>query len=117
MFKILFYAIAQSILLVGGQVFLKLALMRMPAFSWSRTFWLGLLANWQFAACGLFFGGASLLWMYIVKTFPFSTAYPMVSLSYVFGMIAAMVFFHETVTATKWLGVACIMAGCFLIAK
>ena len=41
----------------------------------------------------------------------------MVSLSYVFGMIAAIVFFHEPVSATKWLGVLLIMAGCFFIAK
>ena len=91
--------------------------MRMPAFSWSRGFWLSLLVNWQFAACGLHFGAASLLWAYIVKTFPFSTAYPMVSLSYVFGMFAAIMFFHEEVSAAKWLGVALIMMGCFLIAK
>ena len=91
--------------------------MRMPAFSWSRGFWLSLLVNWQFAACGLLFGAASLLWAYIVKTFPFSTAYPMVSLSYVFGMFAAIMFFHEEASAAKWLGVALIMMGCFLIAK
>jgi drug/metabolite transporter (DMT)-like permease len=44
-------------------------------------------------------------------------AYPLVSLSYVFGMIAAIVFFHETVDWVKWLGVLFIMLGCYLIAK
>ena len=117
MWKILIYSLVQSMLLVGGQVFLKLALTRMPAFAWTRTFWLSLLSNWQFAACGLFFGAASLLWMYIVKTFPFSMAYPMVSLSYVMGMVAAIVFFHEEVSMTRWLGVAFIVLGCILIAK
>ena len=117
MWKILLYSLVQSVLLVGGQVFLKFALMRMPAFAWTRAFWLSLLGNWHFAACGLFFGAASLLWMYIVKTFPFSMAYPMVSLSYVMGMVAAIVFFHEEVSAVRWLGVAFIVLGCFLIAK
>jgi len=117
MWKILLYSLVQSTLLVGGQVFLKFALMRMPAFGWTRTFWLSLLSNWQFAACGLFFGAASLLWMYIVKVFPFSMAYPMVSLSYVMGMLAAIMFFHEEVSAVRWLGVAFIVLGCFLIAK
>lgn len=117
MWRILFYSLLQSTLLVGGQVFLKFALMRMPAFGWTRTFWLSLLSNWQFAACGLFFGAASLLWMYIVKTFPFSMAYPMVSLSYVMGMVAAIMFFHEEVSMTRWIGVAFIVLGCFLIAK
>jgi drug/metabolite transporter (DMT)-like permease len=44
-------------------------------------------------------------------------AYPMVSLSYVFGMIAAIVFFHEPVSFAKWFGVLLIMAGCYFIAK
>ena len=117
MWKILLYAVTQSLLLVGGQVLLKLALMRMPPFEWSRTFWTAVLTNWHFAACGLFFGAASLLWMYIVKTFPFSMAYPLVSLSYVFGMFAAILVFNEEVTATRWLGVAFIVIGCLLIAK
>ena len=117
MWKILIYSLVQSMLLVGGQVFLKFAMTRMPAFAWTRTFWLSLLSNWQFAACGLFFGAASLLWMYIVKTFPFSMAYPMVSLSYVMGMVAAIAFFHEEVSMTRWLGVAFIVLGCILIAK
>jgi len=98
-------------------VFLKFAMMRMLPFAWTKTFWVSLLTNWHFAACGLFFGAASLLWMYIVKVFPFSMAYPMVSLSYVFGMFAAILFFHEEVSLMKWVGVACIMLGCLLIAK
>ena len=57
------------------------------------------------------------MWLYIIKHFPFSMAYPMVSLSYVFGMIAAIVFFHEPVSITKWIGVLLIMAGGYLIAK
>jgi undecaprenyl phosphate-alpha-L-ara4N flippase subunit ArnE len=98
-------------------VFLKFALMRLPVFSWTRDFWMSLLTNWQFAACGVLFGLASLLWMYIVRQFPFSTAYPMVSLSYVFGMLAAMLFFHEEVSMVKWFGVAFIVLGCMLIGK
>ena len=117
MLRILLYAVLQCLLLVGGQVFLKFALMRMAPFGWNKEFWLGLLTNWHFAACGLFFGASSILWMYIVKTFPFSMAYPMVSLSYVFGMFAAMIFFHEEISVIKWIGVACIVVGSTLIAR
>ena len=117
MWKIIPYAILQSILLTGAQVFLKFALNRMPSFAWTREFWFSMLSNWQFAVCGLLFGSASLLWMYIVKVFPFSSAYPMVSLSYVFGMCAAILFFHEEVSLIKWLGVMFIVLGCMLIAK
>lgn len=117
MWKILPLAIVQSALLAAGQVFLKFALAKMKPFNWAWEFWGSLFCNWQFAACGAFFLAASLLWMYMIKAFPLSVAYPMVSLSYVFGMVAAIVFFHEDVTLTRWIGVAFIMLGCCLIAK
>lgn len=98
-------------------MFLKFALSRMKPFGWTSDFWISLLSNWQFAACGVCFGLGSLLWMYIVKHFPFSMAYPMVSLSYVFGMFAAIIFFHENVSLSRWIGVLLIIMGCCLIAK
>lgn len=116
MFKVLPLTILQCLLLTGGQVLLKFALMRMAPFGWNRTFWSSVFLNWQFAACGFCFLMASLLWMYIVKVFPFSVAYPMVSLSFVVGMVAAVVFFHEQVSWSKWVGVLLIVAGCLLIA-
>lgn len=117
MWRVIFLAITQSMLLAAGQVCLKFALQKMHPFGWTRDFWLSLLLNWQFACCGLFFGAASLLWMYIVKHFPLSVAYPMVSITYIFGMLAAILFFHEQVSVWKWLGIGFIMIGCCLIAK
>jgi len=117
MYRIIPYAILQSLLLTAAQVLLKLAMQRMPPFAWTRAFCGSLLVNWQFAASGLFFAAASLLWMYIVRVFPLSTAWPLVSLSYVFGMLAAVVFFHEHVSAVRWAGVALILLGCALTAQ
>ncbi|MCR5313173.1 MAG: EamA family transporter [Bacteroidaceae bacterium] len=117
MLQLLPISVVQSILLAGGQVFLKFALNRMEPFGWNWTFWKSVLLNWQFAACGICYAAGTVLWLYIIKHFPFSMAYPMVSLSYVFGMIAAMIFFHETVDIVKWIGVLLIMGGCVLIAK
>lgn len=110
-------AVLQSLLLASGQVLLKFALARMLPFSWTGAFWKSVFVNWQFASCGLCYGLGSLLWFYIIKHFPFSMAYPMVSLSYVFGMIAAIIFFHEPVSVSKWIGVLLIMAGCYFIAR
>lgn len=107
----------QSILVAGGHVLLKFGLQRMLPFSWSLDFFKSALFNWQFVACGIFYSLGSLLWFYIVKNFPFSMAYPLVSLTYVLGMLAAIVFFHESVDAMKWLGVAMIVCGCFFIAR
>jgi undecaprenyl phosphate-alpha-L-ara4N flippase subunit ArnE len=41
----------------------------------------------------------------------------MVSLSYVMGMFAAMIFFHEHISIERWVGVFLILSGCVLIAK
>lgn len=115
--SLLSLALVQSALLALGQVMLKMGLQRMDPFGWNWTFWRSALQNWQFALCGICFAVAGLLWMYIIKHFPLSEAYPLVSLSYVFGMIAAIVFFHEQVDISKWIGVLLIMAGCFIISK
>ena len=115
--ELIILSILQSALLAMAQVMLKFAMMRMEPFVCSRNYFYSLLLNWQFALCGICFGAASLLWMYIVRHFPLSIAYPMVSVSYVFGMIAAIVFFHETVDVWKWIGVFLIITGCILIVR
>jgi undecaprenyl phosphate-alpha-L-ara4N flippase subunit ArnE len=115
--RLFLLAIIQSLLLAGGQVLLKFALAKMLPFSMSMAFWKSVFVNWQFAACGLCYGAGSILWFYIVKNYPFSMAYPLVSLSYVFGMIAAIVFFNENVDVMKWIGVLLIMLGCYFIAR
>lgn len=116
-YSLLMLSLLQSAILAFGQVFLKLGLLRMEPFGWNLFFWKSALLNWQFALSGLCFGGASLLWMYIIKNFPLSMAYPLVSLSYVFGLLAAMFIFHEQVGFSKWLGVMLIMLGCIIISK
>lgn len=117
MWRVVVLAVVQSAFLASAQVFLKFALAKMHPFGWTKDFWGSLLINWQFACSGGFFTAGSFLWMYIVKHYPLSVAYPMISLSYVFGMLSAMFFFHEEVSLTKWIGVGFIMLGCCLIAK
>ena len=115
--RLLLISIIQSMLLCGGQVLLKLTMQKAGAFAWSLEFVTRNLTNWWLLACGICYGAATLLWMYIIKNFPFSMAYPMISLSYVFGMFAAIVFFNEQIPLTRWIGVFLIMTGCVLIAK
>lgn len=109
-------ALLQSLLLCGGQVFVKLAMTSFDKFSWSWSFFASQLTNWWWLACGVSFGGATVLWMYILRHYPFGVAYPLSCLSYLFGMFAALLIFHESVSWTQWLGVVLIMAGCALIA-
>ena len=103
---LIFLALLQSALLTLGQVTLKISLAQFPAFSWSFRYFGAVFGNLWFAACGLCFGAASLLWMYIV-----------LSLSYVMGMLAAVFIFHEEVPFTRWIGLAFILVGVALISK
>jgi undecaprenyl phosphate-alpha-L-ara4N flippase subunit ArnE len=115
--KLLPISLLQCMLLTGGQVFMKFGLTIAGDFSWSWNYFSKLLFNWQFISCGVCYGLGSILWMYIIKNFPFSMAYPMISISYVMGMFAAILFFHEEVTFVRWVGVFLILTGCILITK
>ncbi|MDR2041627.1 MAG: EamA family transporter [Tannerella sp.] len=117
MLKLLFYSTLQSLCLVSGQIFLKVALAQIGKFSLSRQFVREALTTWQLAASGLCMALASLLWFHILKHYAFSVAYPMISISYIFGLLAAVFVFHESIPLTRWIGVFLIMGGVVLVAK
>lgn len=117
MLKFIIIAVTQSALLCSGQIFLKLAMNRIGHFEWTLSFFKDLLLNWPLAACGLGFGGATVLWLYMLRNFDFSLAYPITSISYIFGMIAAAWIFNETIPATRWIGVILIVFGVFFLIK
>lgn len=115
--RLIIFALLQSIFLCAGQVFMKLALCAVEKVSFSWSFVLSQLTNWWWLACGIAFTTAGILWMYILKNWSFSQAYPLSSLAYVFGMIAAMLVFKETIAWTQWVGILLIMAGCWFVAN
>lgn len=107
----------QSGLLAGGQVLLKIAMKALPKFSWTWGYFKAVATDWWLAAMGVCFGCATVLWLYILRHYPFSQAYPLTALGYIFGMVAAIVVFGENVPAVRWIGVVLIVAGCFFIMK
>ena len=112
MWRLLPLALIQSMLLALGQVTLKISLQQLGAFAWTRHFFARAFTNLWFATCGLCFGLSSLLWMYIVKHYPLSMAYPMIM-----GMLAAVFIFHEQVPAVRWIGLGLIMIGVVLVVQ
>ena len=117
MLKLLFLSVAQSFLMASTQVLLKVAFTRMGKFAFTKEYFKELLVNWPFALSGIAVTGASILWFYILKHFPLSQAYPLVSISYVFGMIASIYVFGEQIPITRWFGVLFIMVGVFVMLK
>ena len=117
MLKLVVLATFQSFLLASSQVFLKLATMRMDKFSFSLSFFKALLLNWQLAFSGVCICTATIIWMYILKRFELSVAYPLISISYIFGMLASVFIFKEAVPFTRWIGVGFIMLGVIFLVK
>lgn len=117
MWKLILLSSVQCLFLVTSQIFLKFALVRMGNFRITWEYFRELLINWQLACSGIAIAIATLLWMYILRHFEFSIAYPMISISYVFGLLVAVFVFHETVPLNRWIGVGLIVAGVVLVAR
>ncbi len=64
-------------------------------------------------------GFAMLLWLVVLHSTPLSTAYPMLSLNFVFVTLVARFWFKEQIGWKNWLGIVCIVAGviCMGLAK
>ncbi|MEK4061086.1 MULTISPECIES: EamA family transporter [Paenibacillus] len=102
------------IMLASGQILFKLGLGKMGGVSldnaWKALFNLYIIA-------GLFlYVFATLIWFVVLSRIPLSVAYPVQSIAYVLGLLAALFIFNEPVTLIKWVGMAVIMVGVLIIA-
>lgn len=117
MFLLIVLIIVQSVLLVAAQSLLKISVELFGQFSWSWQYFKTVFTTWQFAASGLCALAAMLVWMYVLKHYEFSVAYPLLSISYIIGLLSAQFIFHEVVPLTRWIGVVIVMVGVFFIVK
>lgn len=117
MLKLVVLSVIQCLFFASGQVFLKYAMVRIGKFSWTWDFFKELLINWPLLGSGTCMGIGVIIWFYILRHFDFSAAYPLIGMSYIFGVIAAVFIFHETVPYTRWIGVALIIIGVFFVAR
>ena len=117
MLKLVLLVTIQSALLTAAQIFLKMALNAFGKFQWTLTFFKTVFTNLPFALSGISITAATIIWVYVLKKFEFSVAYPLISISYVFGILAAYFIFHETIAWTRWLGVAVIIIGVILVVQ
>ena len=111
MFKLIGCTVIQCLFLASGQVFLKLGLEKTGKFAWTWAFLRDFFTNGWLLVSGLSMVAASVVWFYILKHHDLSLAYPLISISYIFGTLAAVFIFHETVPLTRWIGVLFIMIG------
>ena len=88
MWEYIIFVILQALSLAGGQAMFKLFVDKLGE------------------------GGC---WAYVLKKMDFSQAYPLSSLSFIFGMFLAFFLFQESIPFTRWIGVVLIVVGCVLI--
>ncbi|MBP1645558.1 MAG: hypothetical protein H6Q16_1133 [Bacteroidetes bacterium] len=117
MLKLIGLILGQSVLLVAAQAFLKISVQSFGKFSWTLNYFKTVFTTWQFAASGVFALAAMLTWMYVLKHYQFSIAYPLLSISYIIGLAVAYFFFQESVPLTRWIGVLIIIVGVFFLVK
>jgi drug/metabolite transporter (DMT)-like permease len=59
----------------------------------------------------------SIFWLAVISRVPLSLAYPMLSLSYIFGVAGAWIFLGEAVTLQRMIGVAIICTGVIVVTR
>ena len=117
MLKIVASVSVQCLLLTATQLLLKVSLKQFGIFSWSWGYFRGVLLNPVFLLTGVCALSSMLLWMYILKRYEFSIVYPLTGISYIFGLVAAQWILHESIPATRWIGVIIIIIGVFFVVK
>jgi drug/metabolite transporter (DMT)-like permease len=115
------YVITCVVMLVAGQVLVKHGLNLKGGFQFSPgTLWseLGKVITsgyiWLGAAVTI---SSGFLWMDVLSKKELSFVYPFISLTYVISLLASALIFREHVSALRWLGVAVICAGVYVVSR
>lgn len=104
-----------TIILVSGQFLWKMGMQQNPG-SFESLPGIFRLFMSPYVLTGLFmYGGATVLWFYILSRVPLSLAYPLQSIAYILAVFGAYFIFHEPLSAAKIGGCVLILAGVALI--
>jgi len=102
-------------LLTAGNVLWKFGLTNMGGFFVNDKTFLGSIRElfvspyiWMGALLYIF---GTLFWFTLLSKYNFSYVYPMISIAYVLGAIAGIIFFKETIPITGWIGLGIIFVG------
>lgn len=101
------------ILLTSGQILWKKGLLAAGGISMSNIAGI-IFSPLILAGLGLYII-ATVVWFVVLSKADLSYAYPLQSLAYVIGVLAAWLIFKEVIPPTRWIGVAVIIAGVALV--
>lgn len=102
-----------------GQLLLKAGMTEVGAIDISAsgigTLIRGALTTWQILAGLAAFGASAVFWLVALSRVPLSTAYPIVSFSYLLILGFSVLVLDERPSVTVWTGAGLIMVGISLI--
>lgn len=61
------------------------------------------------------YGTSSIVWLFVLKKFPLSTAYPALSLTYIAIVLFSVIIFKEPLTINKIIGITLIFSGVYIL--
>ncbi|WP_371396803.1 transporter [Fretibacter rubidus] len=105
--------IATPIMIAGGQVLFKMTSERLLARG--DAAFASVMFDPVFIAALALYGGATLLWIFVLKSVPLSFAYSFMALTFVIVPLLAAVFLKETIGLRYMIGSALIMAGLIVV--
>ena len=110
--------ILSTALLVVNQIALKLWMVNTKVSVWplNMPFFRNLFSV-EILISILSIGISAIIWLGLLKKLEFSVLYPMISFSYIFGILAAIFIFKENVPLIRWMGVAFIILGIILVSR
>ena len=104
MWEYIIFVILQALSLASGQAMFKLFVDKLGEGGWAyQNLKQTSMTNWW------------VLTLMVLFFMDFSQAYPLSSLSFIFGMFLAFFLFQESIPFTRWIGVVLIVVGCVLI--
>ncbi|WP_446469206.1 4-amino-4-deoxy-L-arabinose-phosphoundecaprenol flippase subunit ArnF [Xenorhabdus stockiae] len=120
-----FWGVANVLLVTVAQLFLKWGMARLPELSlllhWFSIDWLWLNLNPLLVVMtGLISYALSMFcWFFTLKYLPLNKAYPLLSLSYIFVYLMAVLlpWFNENTSPLKTIGILLILFGVWFISR
>lgn len=111
--KIVFLTILNSLLMAAGQMLWKKGVTGQSITGIGGM--LQVLLS-PFVISGIFvYGFTTLLWLYILSKAEISYVYPIQSIVFIFVLVGSVIFFKETVSLNRWIGVVVICLGVYLV--
>jgi multidrug transporter EmrE-like cation transporter len=116
----IFLAIIAALIAVIGQTLLKAVMSNVGvidsfAIADLTSIVLAMLKQPLFYVAGVVYVMGFAAWMVVLSRVELNVAYPVLALSYVLIPIAGTLFFNETVTPLRWLGIAIVLAGVVVV--